>query len=157
VNERFPPKTAGQRRIAARREAVRLLTNEGHSARKIAAILGVSPDTAARDVRYLTWAEVKREPLPHEPWVSGSVSESAPSRLAESAGQACASIVTVIPACEARDLMEFYERASNLAATTRRLGDNAAAELWDDLSRRLASEAQRRAAPVREGEPAAAR
>jgi hypothetical protein len=40
--------------IPERREAVRDLTEEGHSAREIAEIVGVSPDTAARDVRNLT-------------------------------------------------------------------------------------------------------
>lgn len=40
--------------VAERREAVRNLTDEGHSAREAAEILGVSHDTAARDVRNLT-------------------------------------------------------------------------------------------------------
>jgi hypothetical protein len=40
--------------IEDRREAVRDLTDEGHSAREIADIVGVSHDTAARDVRNLT-------------------------------------------------------------------------------------------------------
>ena len=54
MSESFRPPTAARRRIAARREAVRFLTDEGHSARAISEIIGVSPDTAARDVRYLT-------------------------------------------------------------------------------------------------------
>ena len=40
--------------IPDRREAVRNLTDEGHSAREIADIVGVSHDTTARDVRNLT-------------------------------------------------------------------------------------------------------
>jgi DNA-binding NarL/FixJ family response regulator len=40
--------------IEDRREAVRNLTANGHSAREIADIVGVSHDTAARDVRNLT-------------------------------------------------------------------------------------------------------
>lgn len=40
--------------ISRRREAVRNLTDEGHSAREIADIVGVSHDTTARDVRNLT-------------------------------------------------------------------------------------------------------
>jgi hypothetical protein len=58
--------------IPDRREAVRNLTDEGHSAREIAEIVGVSPDTAARDVRNLTpqihdeGAERKRNPEPRQ-------------------------------------------------------------------------------------------
>jgi hypothetical protein len=54
MNESFRHLTAARRRIAARREAVRILMDEGHSARAISEIIGVSPDTAASDVRYLT-------------------------------------------------------------------------------------------------------
>ena len=54
MNESFRHLTAARRRIAARREAVRILMDEGHSARAISEIIGVSHDTAARDVRYLT-------------------------------------------------------------------------------------------------------
>jgi hypothetical protein len=54
MNESFRPPTAARRRIAARREAVRILMDEGHSARAISEIIGVSHDTAASDVRYLT-------------------------------------------------------------------------------------------------------
>jgi hypothetical protein len=54
MNESFRHPTAARRLIAKRREAVRILMDEGHSARAISGIIGVSPDTAARDVRSLT-------------------------------------------------------------------------------------------------------
>jgi hypothetical protein len=82
--------------------------------------------------------------------------ESAPSRLSESVAR-IASIVAVIPACRMSDLEEFYACGERLAALARAAGDRATAEAWDDLCRRLASEAQRRAAPAREGEALEAR
>jgi transposase len=51
MNESFRPPTAARRRIAARREAVRTLMDEGHSARKIAEILGVDEGTVRNDLK----------------------------------------------------------------------------------------------------------
>jgi transposase len=51
MNESFRPPTVARRRIAARREAVRILIDEGHSARKIAEILGVDEGTVRNDLK----------------------------------------------------------------------------------------------------------
>jgi transposase len=51
MNESFLPPTAARRRIAARREAVRTLIDEGHSARKIAEILSVDEGTVRNDLK----------------------------------------------------------------------------------------------------------
>jgi transposase len=51
MNESFRPPTAASRRIAARREAVRTLIDEGHSGRKIAEILGVDEGTVRNDLK----------------------------------------------------------------------------------------------------------
>jgi hypothetical protein len=49
------------------RKAVRNLTADGHSAREIADIVGVSHDTAARDVRNLTAVDAVAASPPHPP------------------------------------------------------------------------------------------
>jgi transposase len=51
MNESFLLPTVARRRIAARREAVRILIDEGHSARKIAEILGVDEGTVRNDLK----------------------------------------------------------------------------------------------------------
>jgi hypothetical protein len=50
--------------VPDRREAVRELTEQGHSAREAAEIVGISHETAAKDVRNLTTTEATPEPAP---------------------------------------------------------------------------------------------
>jgi hypothetical protein len=51
MNESFRPPTVARRRIAARREAVRILMDEGHNGRKIGEILGVDEGTVRNDLK----------------------------------------------------------------------------------------------------------
>jgi DNA-binding CsgD family transcriptional regulator len=161
MNEQLRPPTAARFRIDARRAEVLRLNAAGMSNRAIGKTLGIDGATVRRDLEN---AEGLRGLISKENHgVRGDAAANAApappptTSLAESAIQARDAVLAALPTCGMSALAEFYTRTQQVAATTRAAGDSATAELWDDLCRRLTAEAQRRAAPAREGEPSEAR
>jgi hypothetical protein len=160
MNEQLRPPTAARLRIDARQAEVLRLSAAGMSNRAIGKTLGVDGATVRRDLANVEKPlkpSKKNNGLMATPVANAALSPPRTTSLAESVAQACTSVFAVMPTCGMSALAEFYARAQQLAASARAAGDSAAAGLCDDLCRRLTVEAQRRAAPAREGEPSEAR